>query len=76
MVGDPTKPVDLSRADAKHAEAIFLFGNARAFAYYQDFTVIEQSMAVGSYDPTLPQHILLRRSRTTRDVIPYAASIL
>ncbi|CCW64166.1 unnamed protein product [Phytomonas sp. EM1] len=76
MIGDPTKEVDLRRAGAKSADAIFLFGNTRSAAYYRDYDIIEQSLAVGLFDPELPQHLMLRRSRTMKQIAPYAASAL
>ncbi|CCW71333.1 unnamed protein product [Phytomonas sp. Hart1] len=76
MVGDPTKEVDLRRAGAKSADAIFLFGNTRSAAYYRDYDIIEQSLAVGLFDLELPQLLMLRRSRTMKQIAPYAASAL
>ena len=76
MVGDPAKSQDLERAKARDADAIFLFGDARSSAYYQDYTIIAQSMAVSLYDRDLPQHLLLRRNRTVKQIGPYAASVL
>ncbi|KPA73787.1 putative calcium/potassium channel (CAKC) [Leptomonas pyrrhocoris] len=76
MVGDPARSSDLDRAKARHADAIFLFGDARSSAYYQDYTTIAQSMAVSLYDRDLPQHLLLRRNRTVKQIGPYAASVL
>lgn len=76
LVGDPATVTDLQRADAHHADAIFLFGNARSSAHYNDYTIIGQAMAVGLFDPDLPQHLMLRRGRTVKQVAPYAASVL
>ncbi|EPY26636.1 calcium/potassium channel (CAKC) [Angomonas deanei] len=76
LVGDPTNPVDLRRCGAKKADAIFLFGNTRSSAYYNDYRLIGESMAVGLYDPGLPQHLMLRRGRTAKQIAPYAASSL
>ncbi|KAG5512577.1 hypothetical protein GH5_08547 [Leishmania sp. Ghana 2012 LV757] len=76
MVGDPATPKDLKRAKARHADAIFLFGDSRSSAYYQDYTIIAQSVAVSLYDPNLPQHLLLHRNCTVRQISPYAASVL
>lgn len=76
MVGDPAKAADLDRAKANRADAIFLFGNSKSTAYYEDFTIIAQSMAVSLYDPNLPQLLLLRRNRTVKQIAPYAASVL
>ncbi|KPI83424.1 putative calcium/potassium channel (CAKC) [Leptomonas seymouri] len=76
MVGDPANSKDLARARAREADAIFLFGNTRSSAYYQDYTAIAQSMAVSLYDRDLPQHILLRRNRTVKQIAPFAASVL
>lgn len=76
LIGDPVNEIDLKRAGASKADAIFLFGNTRSSAYYHDFDIIAQSMAVGLYDPNLPQHLLLRRGRTVKQIAPYAASAL
>ncbi|CBZ23064.1 putative calcium/potassium channel (CAKC) [Leishmania mexicana MHOM/GT/2001/U1103] len=76
MVGDPAKPKDLDRAKARDADAIFLFGDSRSTAYYQDYTIIAQSVAVSLYDRNLPQHLLLHRNCTVNQISPYAASVL
>ncbi|KAG5512332.1 hypothetical protein JKF63_07857 [Porcisia hertigi] len=76
MVGDPTKPKDLDRAKAREADAIFLFGDSRSSAYYQDYTIIAQSVAVSLYDKDLPQHLLLHRNCSLKQISPYAASVL
>ncbi|CAG9567147.1 putative calcium/potassium channel (CAKC) [Leishmania major strain Friedlin] len=76
MVGDPAKPKDLDRAKARDADAIFLFGDSRSTAYYQDYTIIAQSVAVSLYDRNLPQHLLLHRNCTVKQISPYAASVL
>ncbi|GET85435.1 calcium/potassium channel, putative [Leishmania tarentolae] len=76
MVGHPEKPQDLDRAKARDADAIFLFGDSRSTAYYQDYTIIAQSVAVNLYDRNLPQHLLLHRNCTVKQISPYAASVL
>lgn len=76
MIGDPENEVDLKRADARRADAIFLLGNSNSAAYYNDYQVVAQSIAVGHFDPELPQHLLLRRGSSLKLMAPYAASVL
>nr|CCD17271.1 unnamed protein product [Trypanosoma congolense IL3000] len=76
MIGDPANQADLVRADAKHAEAIFLFGDTSSAAYHADYEVIRQSLAIHQYDAELPQHLYLRSERHTRHVAHYAASVV
>lgn len=61
LVGEPSSDADLHRADAHHADAIFLYGNTSSSAFYNDYEIISQSLAVSMYDSILPQHVLLRR---------------
>ncbi|CAM36505.1 putative calcium/potassium channel (CAKC) [Leishmania braziliensis MHOM/BR/75/M2904] len=76
MVGNPENSKDLDRAKARDADAIFLFGDSRSAAYYQDYTIVAQSVAVSLYDRNLPQHLLLHRNCTVKQISPYAASVL
>ncbi|EAN76555.1 calcium/potassium channel (CAKC), putative [Trypanosoma equiperdum] len=76
MIGDSAKQVDLIRADAANAEAIFLFGDTGSAAYHADYQVIQQSLAIRQFDPELPQHLYLRSERHTRHVASYAASVV
>ncbi|ORC91168.1 calcium/potassium channel (CAKC), partial [Trypanosoma theileri] len=76
MIGDPMKDADLKRADAHHADAIFLFGDTSSAAYYTDYHLIRQSFAINHYDGELPQYLFLRSERHTKHVSSYAAGVV
>ncbi|KAH9577797.1 Potassium channel domain [Trypanosoma melophagium] len=76
MVGDPMKDADLRRADAHHADAIFLFGDTSSTAYHTDYHLIRQSFAINHYDGELPQYLFLRSERHTKHVSSYAAGVV
>ncbi|CCD20325.1 putative Ion channel Calcium activated BK potassium channel alpha subunit [Trypanosoma vivax] len=76
MIGDPADRADLERADARYAEAIFLFGDTASTTYHTDYQVIRQSLIIHQYDRELPQHLHLRSERHTRHVAHYAASVV
>ncbi|RNE99474.1 putative calcium/potassium channel (CAKC) [Trypanosoma rangeli] len=76
MIGDPQREVDLKRADARHADAIFLFGDTFPSTFYTDYNLIQQSLFINHHDPELAQYLYLRSEKNTKHVASYAAGVV
>ncbi|EAN98275.1 calcium/potassium channel (CAKC), putative [Trypanosoma cruzi] len=76
MIGDPQKESDLKRADARHADAIFLFGDTFPATFHTDYTLIQQSLSINNHDSELAQYLYLRSERNTKHVASYAAGVV
>lgn len=76
MIGNPEKESDLKRADAHHADAIFLFGDTGSAASHTDYHLIRQSLFIDQYNDGLAQYLFLRSERHTKHVASYAAGVV
>ncbi|RNF03069.1 putative calcium/potassium channel (CAKC) [Trypanosoma conorhini] len=76
MIGDPQREADLKRADARHADAIFLFGDTFPSTFHTDYNLIQQSLSINHHDSELAQYLYLRSEKNTKHVAPYAAGVV
>lgn len=76
VMGSPTKRADLERCKAGSADAIFLVGDSSELSAVVDYGVVVRALSIHQFDARLPQHVMLKRERNSKYLLPIVASVM